>query len=68
MLKSQNEKEKFAFCSVKGCERVKIKAEIPKGSGVSNCQAAAYPKYSKIPIVDLPLPKKLHGNDLVNDR
>ncbi|XP_040270078.1 cell migration-inducing and hyaluronan-binding protein [Bufo bufo] len=63
MLKAQNEKEKLAFCSVKGCERVKIKAEIPKGSGVSNCQASAYPKYSQIPIVDVPLPKKLNGND-----
>ncbi|XP_068131329.1 cell migration-inducing and hyaluronan-binding protein [Hyperolius riggenbachi] len=60
MLKSHNEKEKFAFCSVKGCERVKIKAEFPKGSGVSDCQASAYPKYSQIPIVDVPLPKKLN--------
>ncbi|KAM4039272.1 cell migration-inducing and hyaluronan-binding protein isoform 1-T2 [Anomaloglossus baeobatrachus] len=64
MLKAQNEKDKFAFCSVKGCERIKIKADIPKGSGVSNCQASAYPKYSQIPIVDVPLPKKLNGNDV----
>ncbi|XP_075063895.1 cell migration-inducing and hyaluronan-binding protein isoform X2 [Mixophyes fleayi] len=64
MVKAQNEKEKFAFCSVKGCERVKIKADIPKGSGVSDCQALAYPKYSQIPIVDVPLPKKINGNDL----
>ncbi|XP_063781884.1 cell migration-inducing and hyaluronan-binding protein [Pseudophryne corroboree] len=64
MLKAQNNKEKFAFCSVKGCERIKIKADIPKGSGVSDCKAMAYPRYSQLPIVDVPLPKKLNGNDL----
>ncbi|OCT89718.1 hypothetical protein XELAEV_18018337mg [Xenopus laevis] len=58
-LKGQNEKEKFAFCSVKGCERIKIKASIPKGAGVSNCQAFAYPKYAQTPVVDVPMPKKL---------
>lgn len=29
-LKAQNEREKFAFCSVKGCERIKIKALIQR--------------------------------------
>uniref|UniRef100_A0A8D0H416 hyaluronoglucosaminidase n=1 Tax=Sphenodon punctatus TaxID=8508 RepID=A0A8D0H416_SPHPU len=30
-LKAQNEKEQFAFCSVRGCERVRIKAMINWG-------------------------------------
>ncbi|XP_063304977.1 cell migration-inducing and hyaluronan-binding protein [Pelobates fuscus] len=61
-LKGHNEKEPFAFCSVKGCERIKIKAMIPAGSGVSDCQASAYPKYAQTPMVDVPLPKKLNKN------
>uniref|UniRef100_A0A8C5M721 hyaluronoglucosaminidase n=1 Tax=Leptobrachium leishanense TaxID=445787 RepID=A0A8C5M721_9ANUR len=61
-LKGHNEKEKFAFCSVKGCERIKIKAMIPAGSGISDCQASAYPKYAQTPMVDAPLPKKLNKN------
>ncbi|KAM4676367.1 cell migration-inducing and hyaluronan-binding protein isoform 1-T2 [Discoglossus pictus] len=63
-LTGQNEKEKFAFCSVKGCERVKIKAMIPKGAGISDCTASAYPKYAQTPVVDLPLPKKLNNYHL----
>uniref|UniRef100_A0AAY4EPS3 G8 domain-containing protein n=1 Tax=Denticeps clupeoides TaxID=299321 RepID=A0AAY4EPS3_9TELE len=64
-LKAHNEKEDFAFCSVKGCERVKIKAIIPKGSGPSDCMAAAYPKYAELPVVDVPMPKKLPRSRLV---
>uniref|UniRef100_A0A8C3VKB0 hyaluronoglucosaminidase n=1 Tax=Catharus ustulatus TaxID=91951 RepID=A0A8C3VKB0_CATUS len=64
-LKAQNEKEKFAFCSVKGCERIRIKAVIPKTAGVSDCEATAYPKYIETPIVEVPMPKKLSAAQLV---
>ncbi|TRY90280.1 hypothetical protein DNTS_025662 [Danionella cerebrum] len=58
-LRAHNEKEDFAFCSVKGCERVKIKAVIPPGSRASDCMAEAYPQYTEMPVVDVPMPKKL---------
>ncbi|XP_023669607.2 cell migration-inducing and hyaluronan-binding protein [Paramormyrops kingsleyae] len=60
-VKAHNDKEDFAFCSLKGCERVKIKAVIPKGSGPSDCVTQAYPKYAEMPVVDVPLPQKLPG-------
>uniref|UniRef100_A0A8B9ZLB7 hyaluronoglucosaminidase n=1 Tax=Anas platyrhynchos TaxID=8839 RepID=A0A8B9ZLB7_ANAPL len=63
-LKAQNEKERFAFCSVKGCERIRIKAVIPKHAGVSDCEAMAYPKYIETPIVEVPMPKKLSSTQL----
>uniref|UniRef100_UPI00358FC834 cell migration-inducing and hyaluronan-binding protein isoform X2 n=1 Tax=Myxine glutinosa TaxID=7769 RepID=UPI00358FC834 len=37
------------FCSVRGCERVRIKADIPPHSGPSDCSVLAYPKYSTSP-------------------
>ncbi|XP_035275966.1 cell migration-inducing and hyaluronan-binding protein [Anguilla anguilla] len=58
-VRAYNEKEGFAFCSAKGCERIKIKATIPKGSGPSDCMAEAYPRYTEMPVVDVPMPKKL---------
>ncbi|XP_030670762.1 cell migration-inducing and hyaluronan-binding protein isoform X3 [Nomascus leucogenys] len=63
-LKAQNEREKFAFCSMKGCERIKIKALIPKNAGVSDCTATAYPKFTERAVVDVPMPKKLFGSQL----
>nr|XP_005989659.1 PREDICTED: cell migration-inducing and hyaluronan-binding protein [Latimeria chalumnae] len=63
-LKAQNEKEEFAFCSDKGCERIKIKAKIPNNSEISDCTAKAYPKYAEMPIVDMPMPKKLSNAQL----
>ncbi|KAG9341336.1 hypothetical protein JZ751_019440 [Albula glossodonta] len=63
-VRAHGEREDFAFCSTKGCERVKIKALIPKGSGPSNCMAEAYPKYAEMPIVDVPMPKKLPPAEL----
>ncbi|KAJ8249320.1 hypothetical protein GJAV_G00233530 [Gymnothorax javanicus] len=67
-VRAHGEKDDFAFCSVNGCERVKIKAVIPKGSRVSDCLAQAYPKYAEMPVVDVPMPKKLpaarlHSNE-----
>uniref|UniRef100_A0A8I3MRT3 hyaluronoglucosaminidase n=1 Tax=Canis lupus familiaris TaxID=9615 RepID=A0A8I3MRT3_CANLF len=63
-LKAQNERERFAFCSVKGCERIRIKALIPQNSGVSDCSATAYPKFAERAVVDVPMPKKLLGAQL----
>lgn len=67
-LKAQNEREKFAFCSVKGCERIKIKALIPKNAGISDCAATAYPRFTEKAIVDVPMPKKLFSSLLVSGR
>lgn len=50
---------------MKGCERVKIKAVIPPGSGPSDCMAEAYPRYAEMPVVDVPMPKKLPRSRLV---
>ncbi|KAM4602789.1 cell migration-inducing and hyaluronan-binding protein [Polymixia lowei] len=58
-VKAHNDREEFAFCSTKGCERVKITAVIPKGSPPSDCMAQAYPKHAEMPIVDVPMPRKL---------
>ncbi|KAA8585664.1 hypothetical protein FQN60_004358 [Etheostoma spectabile] len=58
-VKAHNDREQFAFCSAKGCERVKITAIIPKGSPPSNCMAQAYPRHSEMPVVDVPMPRKI---------
>ncbi|XP_053275095.1 cell migration-inducing and hyaluronan-binding protein [Pleuronectes platessa] len=58
-VKAHNDREQFAFCSVKGCERVKITAIIPKGSPPSNCMAQAYPRHAELPVVDVPMPRKI---------
>ncbi|ERE78168.1 hypothetical protein H671_3g10553 [Cricetulus griseus] len=63
-LKAQNEREKFAFCSMKGCERIKIKALIPRNAGISDCTATAYPRFTERAVVDVPMPKKLVGTQL----
>lgn len=63
-LTAQNEREKFAFCSVKGCERIKIKALIPRNAGVSDCMATAYPRFAERATVDVPMPRKLVGAQL----
>lgn len=63
-VKAHNSREQFAFCSVKGCERVKITAAIPKGSPPSNCMAQAYPKHAELPVVDVPMPRKLPNTRL----
>ncbi|XP_067327539.1 cell migration-inducing and hyaluronan-binding protein [Anolis sagrei] len=58
-LRAQHEKEPFAFCSIKGCERIRIKANIPRNPESSDCEAKAYPKYSEKPSIEVPMPKKL---------
>ncbi|XP_013929762.1 PREDICTED: cell migration-inducing and hyaluronan-binding protein-like [Thamnophis sirtalis] len=64
-LKAQHEKEPFAFCSNRGCERIRIKANIPKQTGTSDCEALAYPKYAEKPTVDVPMPKKLPSAHMI---
>uniref|UniRef100_A0AAX7V7N2 hyaluronoglucosaminidase n=1 Tax=Astatotilapia calliptera TaxID=8154 RepID=A0AAX7V7N2_ASTCA len=66
-VKAHNHRETFAFCSVKGCERVKITAIVPKGSPPSNCLAKAYPKHAELPIVDVPMPRKIPTARLVSN-
>lgn len=67
-LTAQNEREKFAFCSVKGCERIRVKALIPKNAGISDCAATAYPRFAERATVDVPMPRKLVGAQLVSGR
>lgn len=67
-LRAQNEREKFAFCSVKGCERIRIKALIPRNAGVSDCTAGAYPRFAERAVVDVPMPRKLFSSQLVSAR
>lgn len=64
-VKAHNDKEQFAFCSVKGCERVKITAIVPKGSLPRNCMSKAYPKHAELPVVDVPMPRKRPNARLV---
>ncbi|XP_044086275.1 cell migration-inducing and hyaluronan-binding protein isoform X1 [Neovison vison] len=63
-LEAHSERERFAFCSVRGCERIKIKALLPKDAGVSDCTASAYPRFAERPVVDVPMPRKLLGAQL----
>ncbi|XP_077630421.1 cell migration-inducing and hyaluronan-binding protein [Crocuta crocuta] len=63
-LRAQNERERFAFCSVKGCERIRIKALIPEDAGISDCTATAYPRFTERAVVDVPMPRKLRGAQL----
>uniref|UniRef100_A0A3P9J8H9 hyaluronoglucosaminidase n=1 Tax=Oryzias latipes TaxID=8090 RepID=A0A3P9J8H9_ORYLA len=65
-VKAHSSREKFAFCSVKGCERIKITAVIPDKSPPSNCMSRAYPRHSKLPVVDVPMPKK-KSNSLLSE-
>uniref|UniRef100_A0A4W4FYK0 G8 domain-containing protein n=1 Tax=Electrophorus electricus TaxID=8005 RepID=A0A4W4FYK0_ELEEL len=64
-VQAHNQKDDFSFCSAKGCERVKIKAVIPRGSAPSDCMTEAYPKYAEVPVVNVPMPKKLPRSRLV---
>ncbi|XP_059808562.1 cell migration-inducing and hyaluronan-binding protein [Hypanus sabinus] len=66
-VKAHKKRDKFAFCSLQGCERIKIKASIPDKSGVSDCVLKAYPKYSQMPNADTPMPQKLPTTQLSNN-
>lgn len=51
---------------MKGCERIKIKALLPMNAGVSDCTAAAYPRFAERATVHVPMPRKLVGAQLVS--
>lgn len=63
-LKVQNEREKFVFCFMKGCERIKIKVLILKNVGVSDCIVIVYFKFIERVVVDVLMFKKFFGFQL----
>lgn len=54
-LRARHSRDGHSYCSVKGCERVKIMATT-SSKQTSNCTAKAYPKYSKTPSAVVPMP------------
>uniref|UniRef100_A0AAR2JE45 G8 domain-containing protein n=1 Tax=Pygocentrus nattereri TaxID=42514 RepID=A0AAR2JE45_PYGNA len=49
-----------SYCSVHGCERVKITATTSTKQ-TCNCTAATYPKYSRTPSAAVPMPKPVQS-------
>ncbi|XP_061409351.1 cell migration-inducing and hyaluronan-binding protein-like [Lethenteron reissneri] len=65
-VRSHFAREGHAFCSVHGCERVKVKAHLPHlphAAAVADCEARAYPKYATVPVAQLPMPRRLARRD-----
>uniref|UniRef100_A0A665X555 hyaluronoglucosaminidase n=1 Tax=Echeneis naucrates TaxID=173247 RepID=A0A665X555_ECHNA len=54
-LRARHGRDGHSYCSVKGCERVKIMATT-SSKQTCNCAAKAYPKYSKAPSAVIPMP------------
>ncbi|KAF7667891.1 hypothetical protein LDENG_00042260 [Lucifuga dentata] len=54
-LRARHSREGHSYCSVKGCERVKIMATT-SSKQICNCIAKAYPTYSKTPSAVVPMP------------
>nr|XP_043882946.1 cell surface hyaluronidase [Solea senegalensis] len=54
-LRARHGREGHSYCSVKGCERVKIMATT-SSKQTCNCTAKAYPKYAKSPSAAVPMP------------
>uniref|UniRef100_A0A4W6G8X8 hyaluronoglucosaminidase n=1 Tax=Lates calcarifer TaxID=8187 RepID=A0A4W6G8X8_LATCA len=54
-LRARHGRDGHSYCSVKGCERVKIMATT-SSKQTCNCTAKAYPKYSKTPSAVVPMP------------
>lgn len=55
-LRARYGRDGQSYCSVKGCERVKI---IATGRLTSDCMAKAYPKYRKPPTALIPMPERI---------
>lgn len=55
-LRARHGRDGHSYCSVKGCERVKIMATTSTKQ-TCNCTAKAYPKYSKTPTDVVPMPQ-----------
>uniref|UniRef100_A0A672JFI6 hyaluronoglucosaminidase n=1 Tax=Salarias fasciatus TaxID=181472 RepID=A0A672JFI6_SALFA len=54
-LRARHGRDGHSYCSVKGCERVKVMATTSSRE-TCNCTGKAYPKYSKTPSAVLPMP------------
>uniref|UniRef100_A0A8C5GDL4 hyaluronoglucosaminidase n=1 Tax=Gouania willdenowi TaxID=441366 RepID=A0A8C5GDL4_GOUWI len=54
-LRARHGRDGHSYCSLEGCERVKIMA-ITLSKELCNCTAKAYPKYSKTPTAAVPMP------------
>ncbi|XP_041855255.1 cell surface hyaluronidase [Melanotaenia boesemani] len=54
-LRARHGRDGYSYCSIKGCERVKVLATT-LSKQTCNCTAKAYPKYSKTPTAVVPMP------------
>lgn len=54
-LRARHSRDGHSYCSVKGCERVKVIATTALKQ-ICNCTANAYPKYAKSPSATVPMP------------
>lgn len=54
-LRARYSREGHSYCSVRGCERVKITASTATKQ-TCNCTAKAYPKYRQTPTAVVPMP------------
>lgn len=54
-LRARHGRDGHSYCSVKGCERVKIMSTT-SSKQICNCTAKAYPEYSKRPSAVVPMP------------
>uniref|UniRef100_A0A3B4YHV6 hyaluronoglucosaminidase n=1 Tax=Seriola lalandi dorsalis TaxID=1841481 RepID=A0A3B4YHV6_SERLL len=54
-LRARHGRDGHSYCSMKGCERVKVMATT-SSKQTCNCTAKAYPKYSKTPSAVIPMP------------
>uniref|UniRef100_A0A8C7G9I8 Cell migration inducing hyaluronidase 2 n=1 Tax=Oncorhynchus kisutch TaxID=8019 RepID=A0A8C7G9I8_ONCKI len=55
-LQARQRRDGHSYCSVKGCERVKVMATTSSSKLTCNCTAKAYPKYTKAPSAVVPMP------------
>uniref|UniRef100_A0A6Q2YLV1 hyaluronoglucosaminidase n=1 Tax=Esox lucius TaxID=8010 RepID=A0A6Q2YLV1_ESOLU len=55
-LRARHGRHGHSYCSVKGCERVKVTATTSSSKLTCNCTAKAYPKYTKTPSAAVPMP------------
>lgn len=54
-LRARHGRDGHSYCSIKGCERVKVMSTT-SSKQTCNCTAKAYPKYSKTPSAVVPMP------------
>lgn len=54
-LRARHGRDGHSYCSVKGCERVKVMSST-SSKQICDCTAKAYPKYSKAPSAAVPMP------------